>query len=314
VLFSGHTLRVAHFDPDVAVAIAREQQLQSLIAWVPQIPVFLWRMFRVSALQQFAAAMTVAIGGLALSHRRPFKARDQKMASVLVVAGAVGLALIRGGSLLRSFLFAGVFLCLVWAPGRWKKDTPRSMLKSFVVSAATAVLALLFWASDEPWAQGELLWVSDVNGNRGTNIFCSGWVIGEQANGRWLVVLLDPSRSVVAIETSTIWARVPITRAEIDRLKVSKPASPSERVPQSGSAGETSTSTTSMEAIIGPTGEVIATGSNEETLKGKPNCPLTLRDQQGLVDKLRHAELTTTTTTVPEAPTAATTTTTQPVG
>ncbi len=272
VMYSVHTLRVARFDREGAVSIAHEQPLQLLVAWVPQILVTVSKVSVPRLVAFMAAAASVSF-----SYRRPRRLRDRLLATVVVVGATVGLNVEWEGPIWRTLPALCLGAVIIWRPDRWKSGTPHEALKNCGFCLLAGMIWAIVWASDEPWAQPELIWVSDAKGNRGTNMYCTGWVLGEQANGRWLIVLLEPSRSVVPIETSTIWARVSFSQAEAHRFADRE--------------------STKEQVIFGPTGEVVARDTDEETLAGKPNCPMSLVDSQGLIDKLRQAQLATTTTT-----------------
>jgi hypothetical protein len=207
LFYAAYVLRVAHGDVPVAVTLVREQGFESLIAFLPAL---LDDMIKGP---RYGIASVLIVFGLWQAYGR---GRERALGTMLISA-AILIVLVARFSW-RMLLVGIVLAALVWLPTSVVSRVPADARLALQFALAIVVLLLVVWRFDEPWIQSERLWVSAPDGSTSDDTFCTGWVLGEQANGRWLIFLTYPSRSVVAVETSIIWKRKSLTTSERNRV------------------------------------------------------------------------------------------------
>lgn len=95
----------------------------------------------------------------------------------------------------------------------------RAVLALALLAAVLALAPLRFTTeADSPWwAPPEVFALRPAGEDDPaglSNGACMGWVLGEQATGRWLIVLMHPDRNVVAIESARVRDRFTVSEAE----------------------------------------------------------------------------------------------------
>jgi hypothetical protein len=211
-----YALRVAHGETTVAVSLVREQPLQSLVAWIPKALGETYQATTQNGLRSaVAAGLMVSAGWLA--HARKSQRVDRVVATVVgSIGSALGLLNMRWWVLVA---LSGAWAFAVWNTSRRGRHVAKKTFRYAASAMAILTAVLLIWKADEPWTQEERISVTDETGRLSDTTFCDGWVLGEQANGRWLIVLLDKPRSIVTVETEAIWKRRPFSSPELTRLK-----------------------------------------------------------------------------------------------
>jgi hypothetical protein len=127
--------------------------------------------------------------------------------------GLLGLAV--------TFAATPVFAAATSTGGRHRSTRHRraAIGSAALLVAVVALVPLRFTTeADSPWwAPPEVFSLrpaSEADPSGVSSGACMGWVLGEQATGRWLIVLMHPDRNVVAIESARIRDRFTVSEAE----------------------------------------------------------------------------------------------------
>jgi hypothetical protein len=214
--------RIAHSDPSTAESIVRYRPLQSLVAWIPEVAASLWRSFTAGFLRW---ALLFGLAWILIEVLRSDGRAARKISLVHRLALIACFSLFELQSLpFLQFSWRDfwpvllLFSCAALRARTDRREVLQQLLGLFACGATALFVSFAIWQPDDPWMQYERLFVRSLDTSKfSPTSYCEGWVLGEEANGRWLIVMLAPSRSVVAVETSAIGYRQMLSKSDETR-------------------------------------------------------------------------------------------------